>query len=123
MQPVRYGSKPVPLLDYPVLNEENINPLLSYKSDHWSYEEEWRLIVELNETIGTGRKDPHGQPINLLRVPNTAVISVYYTERTPNEIVDEVRKRLGDPNNRYQAVRPTKLVLSETKYGYEDAGT
>ena len=123
LQPVRYYPNPIFLGGYPILNEENINPLLSYKSNHWSYEGEWRLIVELNETIGTGRKDPHGQPINLLRVPNTAVISVYYTERTPNEIVDEVRKRLGDPNNRYQAVRPTKLVLSETKYGYEDAGT
>ena len=123
MQAVRYYPKPFFLPGYPVLNEENVNPLLSYKSDHWSYEEEWRLIVELNETIGTGRTDQHAQSINLLRVPNTAVMSVYYTERTPRETVEKVQKRLEDTNNRYQAMRPTKLVLSEIKYGYEEAKT
>ena len=98
-----------------------MNPLLSYKSDHWQYEEEWRLILELNETIVTGFKDQRGQPINLLRVPNTAVMSVYYTERTPSSVVEEIWTRLQDPNNRYAATSPTKLILSETKYGYEDS--
>ena len=121
LQPVRYGRKPIPILDYPVLNEENMNSLLSYKSEHWSYEKEWRLIVELDETIGTGRKDQLNQPINLLRVPNTAVTSVYYTERTPNETVIEIRRRLEDTNNRYQTEHCTKLVLSEKTFGYEDA--
>lgn len=123
LRPVRYGRNPIPLRGYPVLNEENMNSLLSYKSDHWSYENEWRLIVELNETIGTGRKDQLDQPINLLRVPNTAVMSVYYTERTPDEIVKELRRRLEDTNNRYQTEHCTKLVLSETDYGYENAET
>ena len=121
LRPVQYSPKPAFILGYGVLSDEkSISVLLSYKSDNWSYENEWRLIVELNETIGTGRKDQHGQPINLLRVPNTAVMSVYYTERTPDEAVSEVRKRLENTNNRYQAESPTKLVLSETKYGYVD---
>ena len=94
---------------------------LSMKSDLWSYEREWRLIVELNDTIGTGQKDGHDQPINLVRVPNRAVVSVHYTERTPTERVEAVRERLAHPNNRYGVTHPTKLVLSPQRYGYEEA--
>ena len=123
LQRVRYGDKPIPLMDYPVLNEENMNPLMSYKSAHWEYEQEWRLIVELHETIGIGQRDGRGQPINLLRVPNPAVVKVYYTERTPPRTVEEVEKRLANANNRYGASRPRKLVLSDTSFGYEDPGS
>ena len=106
------------MLAYP---ETNISASLSVKSDNWSHEEEWRLIVELNTTIGTGQTDQHGQPINLVRVPNEAVVSVYYTERTPRESVKLVRDRLADKNNRYRAGEPRKLILSSTAYGYEEA--
>ena len=111
LQQVRYGNRPIPLLDYPVLNESNMNALMSYKSAHWQYEQEWRLIVELNETIGTGQRDGRCQPINLLRVPNQAVIRVYYTERTPGATVEKIRERLANANNRYGTAAPTKLVM------------
>ena len=62
------------VLGYP---DDNLNGLLSLKSDHWSYESEWRLIVELDETIGTGFRDSRGLPINLVRVPNEAVVAVF----------------------------------------------
>ena len=91
---------------------------LSRKGKEWEYEQEWRLIVELNQTIGTGQTDVHGHPINLIRVPNEAVVSVYYTERTPCKTVDEVSKRLADPNNRYTAECPKKLILSPSCYAY-----
>ena len=120
---VRYATR-VPILPgYLILADDNVNLVMAYKGDHWSYENEWRLIVELDETIGTGRKDRHGQSINLLRVPNRAVVSVYHTERTPVKRVEKVRRRLADPNNRYTAKHPTKLVLSLPRYGYEVAGT
>ena len=99
----------------------NLNDLLSTKSAHWSYEKEWRLIVELSDTIGTGRTDALGQPINLIRVPNRAVMRVHCTERTPPDAIKEIESRLADPNNRYHAQRPQKLVLSRSIYGYEDA--
>ena len=67
---------------------------------------QWRLIVELNATIGTGHRDAHDQPINLVRIPNTAVSRVFFTERTPKAAVDEVRKRLEDANNRYPNTAP-----------------
>lgn len=102
-------------------NKSDLLFLLSLKSHYWSYENEWRLIVELDQTIGTGKTDPLGQPINLLRIPNEAVVSVHYTERTPSESVNLIRERLSDPNNRYRAGKPIKLVMSSTSYGYEEA--
>lgn len=118
LRPVLYGPKPILIDGYVTLTEGNLSALLSYKNDHWEYEKEWRLIVDLNETIGTGHSDRHGQPINLLRIPNEAVVSVYYTERTPEEAVASVEKRLKDSNNRFRAKKPSKLVSSEYEYGY-----
>ncbi len=124
LREVTYGDKLPPILDYVVLHcpESNLLKILSSKSNHWSYECEWRLIVELNRTIGTGKRDRHSQPINLVQIPNEAVVSVYYTERTPRESVESIRERLADKNNRYTAKAPQKLVLSTTSYGYEIAG-
>lgn len=122
---VTYGDKP-PLILGPVVlasPESNLPGLLSAKSRHWSYENEWRLVVELNRTVGTGEVDQLGQPINLVRVPNHAVVSVLYTERTPDESVKLVRDRLADKNNRYRAETPQKLVLSSESYGYEEVAT
>ena len=123
LRPVEYMDGLPPVLDYVVLAspESNMDISLSMKSRHWQYECEWRLIVELKETVGTGSQDRHGQPINLIRVPNHAVVRVFYTERTPTETVDLVSRRLANMNNRYRATRPTKLVLSPRNYGYEDA--
>ena len=93
LREVRYESRPIWIESYDLLNEESIGSILSVTGEHWRYENEWRLIVELDETVGMGRKDRHGQPINLLRVPNVAVMSVYCTERTPEDTVEEVRSR------------------------------
>ena len=123
LRKVEYGERP-PLIIGPIVlvsPESNLPILLSRKSGHWSYENEWRLIVELNRTIGTGETDQHGQPINLVQVPNEAVVSVYYTERSPHESVELIRERLADKNNRYRAQNPRKLTLSSTSYGYEEA--
>ena len=121
--PVQYIKQPT-LITGPVvlvLPRSNLPTILSLKSDHWRYENEWRLIVEMNETIGTGETDRHGQPVNLVRVPNEAVVRVYYTERTPPKSVHTIRDRLADHNNRYQAESPRKLIMSSTSYGYEEA--
>lgn len=123
LRSVSYGDRPPPIIDPRVLRwpESNLPVLLSIKSDHWSYENEWRLIVELNRTIGTGATDLRGQPINLVQVPNEAVVSVHYTERTPQESVELIRNRLADKNNRYRAESPRKLIMSFTSYGYVEA--
>ena len=120
LRKVVYADQLPPIMDYTVLNEENIPKLLSCKSRHWKYERERRLIVELNETIGTGLTDRHRQPINLVRIPNAAVVNVYFTERTPPAKVKQVLERIRNPNNRYGAISIIKLVLSDTEYSYVD---
>ena len=121
LRAVTYSTKPAFLMGYRVAiePENNIFVLLCYKSAHWQYEQEWRLIVDLDKTIDTGESDKHGQPINVLRIPNSAVAEVYYTERTSKSTVMEIDKRLASANNRYGVERTTKLILSEQSFGYE----
>ena len=123
LREVTYSSGPALLMDYVVaiLPESNIYKLLCHKSSHWQYEGEWRLIVDLDKTIGTGQSDRHGHPINVLRIPNSAVAEVYYTERTSASVVQEIESRLAFANNRYGVERATKLVLSERSFGYDAA--
>ena len=123
LREVVYGETPPPIAGPIVLGspESNLPKLLSVKSAHWQYEDEWRLIMELSKTIGTGEKDEHNQSVNLVQIPNEAVVRVYYTERTPSDTVKVVKARLSDKNNRYQVQRPHKLILSSTSYGYEEA--
>ena len=123
LREVQYGNEMIHIIDHVVLGtpEDNLYMLMSVKSDHWEYESEWRLIIELEETIGTGHRDPADHPINLIRVPNEAVVEVYYTERTPGDVVEKVQGRLKGPNNRYGTRHLTKLVLSTDRYGYEVA--
>ena len=122
LRPVTYGDSLPPLYAPKVLAapESNILALLSAKSTHWSYEDEWRLIVELSRTIGIGESDLHGQPINLVQIPNETIVSVYYTERTPANTVQLIRERITDKNNRYSVENLSKLVLSSTSYRYEE---
>ncbi len=121
LQSVQYAGRPIPLGGYPPLSDDNNTaPLLSYKAMAWEYEQEWRLIVELHKTLGLGISDQFGYPVNVLRVPNHAVTGVYCTDRTPNDRVEEVQNRISDPNNRYTARRVTKLVLSDTRFGYQE---
>ena len=122
LRAVRYNDRPPAIIGPNVLAspKSNIPILLSIKSNDWSHEDEWRLIVELNKTMGTGDTDRRGLPVNLVQIPNEAVIEVFYTERTPRQDVQRVRARLADPNNRYQEDNLRKLILSATLYEYEE---
>ena len=122
LEPVQYQPEPPLICGYEVLPyKDNIHQMLLIKSEHWKHEREWRIVVQLNHTVGMGKEDGRGQPINLLRIPNEAVRVIYHTERTPDEIVNEIKSRIRDPNNRYGVNSTTKLVLSDTSYSYEEA--
>lgn len=120
LRPVEYVESPALLLAPADLASpiNNLYSFLSTKSNKWSHEKEWRLIVQLSRTVGTGQKDPLGQHIALLRIPNEAVMSVYYAERTPPESVSLIESRLLDTNNRYGSGAPQKVILSSTAYKY-----
>lgn len=119
VRPIRYNQEISRFYGYSTINEENLFALLSIKSKDWKYEQEWRLIVDLHDTIGTGNDDENGFPINLVRIPNEAVHQVYFTERTPVDTVNEIEKRLSNPNNRYGTTKPIKLLQSARKYEFE----
>ena len=80
LRAVQYNGRPPGIIGPVVFSQprSNIPIFLSLKSNHWSHEEEWRLIVELNKTVGTGQKDQHDLPINLVQIPNEAVVEVFY---------------------------------------------
>ena len=123
LRKVRYIPRPGVMTGYEPLSvpASNMIQIMQSKSDHWAYESEWRLIVELATTLGTGQKDRHGQPVNLFRLPNSAIGKVYYTERTPPEAVEEINTRLRVRNNRYGVHHATKVVLAEDAYRYQEA--
>ena len=119
LDPVEYRQERPSITGYEVLpDQENVYNILLKKSSYWCYEKEWRLVVELNHTLGTGEIDAHGKPINLFQIPNEGVIELYYTERTPVEVVDRIKNRIRDANNRYHVSDVVKLLLSDSTYDY-----
>ena len=89
------------------------------KASYWEYEHEWRLTLELKNTVSTGKNDRNDYSINICPIPNEAVTEVYFTERTPKHIVDKIEARLRNPSNRFNAEASRKLVLAPDRYGYE----
>ena len=116
---VKYLRRPKFRIQEMGLSEANLQTLFFCKSCYWDYEKEWRLIVELDKAIGTGKKDARNKPIYLVPVPASSVGAVYYTERTPIDVVNEVERRLGSSDSKYGIDSPVKLVLDKSNYGYE----
>ena len=119
--PVQYLEEP-PLSTGHVIfkDENNLHITLLIKANYWAYEREWRLTVELKNTVGTGKTDASGHSINLYPIPNESVTEVYFTERTPESEVEIIRSRLSNPANRFRAGSPRKLILSSDRYGYTE---
>ena len=123
LAPVIYEPRPFLLSVYDSLShQENIYTLLRLKGHQWTHENEWRMVVRLDKTIGLGTEDRHHQPINVLPIPNEAVKTVHYTERTPEDTVKLIQKRLGADVNRYSATLRL-LVMSETQFSYQEKDT
>lgn len=119
LEPVRYMDQPPLTAGHVIFKDEgNLHAILLTKAQYWEYEREWRLTLELRNTVGTGETDQRGYSINLCAIPNEAVTEVYFTERTPSPTVDTIAARLRDPNNRFGAEEPRKVVLASNKYGY-----
>ena len=117
---VKYFEQPPFTLGHNFFKDEsNLHAVLLTKASYWQYEQEWRLTVLLKNTVGTGENDRAGHSINICPIPNEAVTEVYYTERTPNNMVETIAARLRDTNNRFTADAPRKLILASDRYGYE----
>lgn len=119
-RPVEYTSQPPRIPNSSLLNfQVVIQSLLLNKSIVWDHEREWRLIKLLRNTTGIGSNDDKNVSINLITIPNSAVVEVYYTERTPKNIVETIERRLHEKNNRFGVDKATKLRLADSSYSYQ----
>ena len=120
VEAVRYLENPPTSVGHIIFKDEmNLHSMLLAKASYWQYEQEWRLTLELKNTVGTGKTDQRGYSINLCPIPNEAVMEVYVTERTPKPTIEVINKRLSNPSNRYRARVAQKLILAQDKYGYD----
>ena len=120
LRPVDYTNQVPRIQEMNALGipEAPLLTILSRKSKHWRYEKEWRLIIELRHTIGGDQTGQFDLPIQLVRVPNEAIVAVYHTERTPTEKVESVEAHLRDKSNRFGTEKPRRLFMSRTHYRY-----
>lgn len=116
---VQYLDKPPMSMGHGIFKDEsNLHVLLLTKASHWKYEQEWRLTLELKNTVGIGKSDRNGHSINVCPIPNEAVTGVYFTERISKSTLEIIETRLRNPSNRFRAGAPRKLVLAPDMYGY-----
>ena len=66
------------------------------KGAAWEYEQEWRLITELSKTQQSGKD------IVVITVPQESVSSILITDRTSQDTVDIIVRRLNNPSNDYR---------------------
>ena len=93
---VRYANK-LPLIVGPsVVNQENAYGFMSTKGTAWEYEQEWRLITELS------RAQRSANDFSIITVPQDSVSAILITDRTPQETVDLIVRRLNNPSNGYR---------------------
>ena len=86
-----------------VVNQENAYAFMSKKGVAWEYEQEWRLITELSKT------QQSGDDIAVITVPQESVSSVIITERTSQDTLDIIVRRLNNPSNRYRIWKIDKM--------------
>ncbi|MXY16974.1 MAG: DUF2971 domain-containing protein [Acidobacteria bacterium] len=79
-----------------VVSQENVHALIASKGAAWEYEREWRLITDLENA----RRSESG--VSVISVPRDSVASVIVTDRTPQDVVDRIVRRLNDPSNGYR---------------------
>ena len=93
---VKY-SDDLPIVMGPrVVNQENAYAFMSSKGAAWEYEQEWRLITEFSKTQQSGKH------ISVITVPQESVSSILVTDRTSQDTVDIIVRRLNNPSNDYR---------------------
>ena len=93
---VTYANKLPYVMGPRVVNQENAFAFMSSKGAAWEYEQEWRLITELSKTQQSGKD------IAVITVPQESVSSILITDRTSQDTVDSIVRRLNSPSNDYR---------------------
>jgi len=100
---VKYADDLPIILGPRVVNQENAYAFMSSKGAAWEYEQEWRLITELSKTQQSGKD------IAVITVPQESVSSILITDRTSQDTVDIIVRRLNNPSNNYRIWRIGKM--------------
>ena len=93
---VKYSDDLPKVMGPRVVNQENAYAFMSSKGAAWEYEQEWRLITELSKTQQSEKQ------IAVITVPQESVSSILITDRTSQETVDIIVRRLNSPSNAYR---------------------
>ena len=93
---VKYADEPPLVLGPRVVNQENAYAFMSSKGAAWEYEQEWRLITELSKAH---LSEEH---MAVITVPQQSVSSILVTDRTSQDTVDLIVRRLNNPSNDYR---------------------
>ena len=96
MRQVQYVDELPMVIGSRVVNQENVYAFMTSKGSAWEYEQEWRLITELSKIQQSGRK------IAVVTVPQESVSSILITDRTPQDTVNRIVRRLNNPSNGYR---------------------
>ena len=100
---VKYADD-LPLVMGPrVVIQENAYAFMSSKGAAWEYEREWRLITQLSKTQQSGKD------VAVITVPQESVSSILITDRTSQDTVDIIVRRLNNPSNDYRISRIDKM--------------
>ena len=93
---VKYADDLPMVMSPHVVNQENAYAFMSRKGATWEYEQEWRLITELSNA------QQSGTDISVITVPQESVSSICITDRTRQDTVDTIVRRLNNPSNNYR---------------------
>ena len=95
----REGTPLQTQVDLAEMGEEwqSLSRLLLVKGTSWEYEEEVRLLVELDKARDTGKKDNYGWPIKLIDLPPEAIREIWRLDNTKESDVQEtIRAARGE---------------------------
>ena len=93
---VTYADE-LPMVTGPqVVNQENAYAFMCSKGAAWEYEQEWRLVTELSKA------QQAAGGVAVVTVPQRSVSSILVTDRTPQDVVDAIVKRLNNRSNDYR---------------------
>ena len=93
---VRYVDELPMVMGPRVVNQENVYAFMTSKGAAWEYEQEWRLITELSKTHQSRKH------IAVITVPQESVSSILISDRTPQDTVNRIVRRLNNPSNGYR---------------------
>lgn len=73
------------------LAEMSSTELFLAKSQHWAYENEWRIVRPLDEAVATLHSESEPYPICLFEIPRQAVTGVILGARTQQHVVSAIK--------------------------------